>query len=128
MSTTADAGRAVAACRPTDGTPVAIDAGAIESTAEPYLQQLKRELDDEGLVPAEVVVRADFAADCSLRTQSEADRVREVIYAAGYLGAGTVTLEVAGVADYDKVRPAISALRERARREGLTLAVDTDGL
>lgn len=128
MSTTADAGRGIAGCRPTAGTPVSIDASAIESTAEHALQRFKHELDDEGLVPAEVVVRADFGADCSITTQSEADRVRDVIYAADYLGAGTVRLEIEGVADRDKVRPAVSALRERALREGLTLAVETDDL
>lgn len=128
MSTTTDAGRAIAGCRPIAGTPVTIEADAIESTAERYLQQLKAELDAEGLVPSEVVVRADFQADCSITTQSEADRVREFIYAADYLGAGTVRLEIEGVADRDKVQPAVSALRERAGREGLTLAVETDDL
>lgn len=128
MSTTADAGRAVAGCRPTAGTPVSIDADAIESTAEAHLQQVKDELDDAGFVPSEVVVRADFCADCSITTQSEADRVRDVIYAADYLGAGTVRLEIEGVADRRKVRPAVSALRERAQREGLTLAVEADDL
>lgn len=128
MSTTADTGGALAGCRPTAGTPVSIDADAIESTAEAHLQRFKHELDDAGLVPAEVVVRADFGTDCSITTQSEADRVRDVIYAADYLGAGTVRLDIDGVADRDKVRPAISALRERAEREGLTLAIETDDL
>lgn len=124
MSTTADATRAVSTCRPTDGTPVTIHASALESTAAAYLQSLKRELDEEGFVPAELVVEADFGADCSLTTQSEADRVRDCLYAAGYLGAGTVRLDIGAVADDRKVRPAVSALRERAEREGLTLAVD----
>ena len=126
MSTTADAGRAVAGCRPTAGTPVTIAADAIESTARPYLQRVKRELDEAGFVPAELVVEADFGADCSLTTQSEADRVRDFIAAADYLGVGTLRVEVNGVANAEKVRPAIAALRERAEREGLTLAVDTD--
>ena len=124
MSTTANAGRAVSACRPTAGTPVTIQADSIESTAEEYLQAFKAELDGAGYVPAEVVVRGDFGDDCSISTQSEADRVRDVIHAADFIGAGTVRLEIADVADEAKVRPAISALRERAQREGLTLAVD----
>lgn len=128
MSTTADAGRAIASCRPAGGTPVTIAADAIESTSEQYLQQLKHELDAEGYVPSEVVVRADFGVDCSITTQAEADRVRDVIHAADYLGAGTVRLAIDGVADASKVRPAVSALRERAEREGLTLDVETDDL
>ncbi|MDZ7702545.1 MAG: hypothetical protein U5J98_11070 [Halobacteriales archaeon] len=124
MSTTADAGRAIAGCRPAAGTPVSIAADAIESTADDYLRGLKAELDAEGYVPSEVVVDAAFDADCSITTQAEADRVRDVLHAADFLGAGTVRLEVEGVADAAKVRPAISALRERAEREGLTLAVD----
>jgi hypothetical protein len=128
MSTTADAERAVGGCRPTEGTPVTINAEAIDSTADPYLQALKHELDREGLVPAEVVVKATFDADCSFTTQSEADRIREYLHAADFLGAGTLTLEIAAVADDTKVQPAIAALRERAHRDGITLAVETDEL
>lgn len=122
MSTT-DAGPAVAGCRPTDGTPVDIDAAALESTAPAYLQSLKRDLDTAGYVPSALVVQADFGTDCSLTTQAEAERVRELLRAADFLGAGTVRLDVDAVADREKVRPAVSALRERAEREGLTLAV-----
>lgn len=128
MSTTTDAGAAVAGCRPTAGTPVAIDAEAIESTAESALQTLRDALDAAGYVPAEVVVRADFSADCSLTTQAEADRVRDYLHAAAFLGAGTVRLAIDTVADDRKVRPAVTALRERAHRQGLRLAVDTDDL
>ena len=124
MSTTADTGRAIAGCRPAAGTPVTIEADSIESTSEEYLRTLRAELDEQGYVPAEVAVSADFGADCSISTQAEADRVRDVIHAADFLGAGTVRLEIEGVADESKVRPAVSALRERAAREGLTLAVD----
>ncbi len=124
MSTTAEAGRAVAGCRPTAGTPVTIAADSIESTSEQYLQRFKAELDAEGYVPAEVLVSAEFDEDCSITTQAEADRVRDVIHAADYLGAGTVRLEIDDIADPSKVRPAVSALRERAQREGLTLTVD----
>lgn len=128
MSTTADAGRALTGCQPTTGTPVTIAADAIESTSEAYLTQLKAALDDEGYVPSEVVVRADFGADCSITTQTEADRVRDLLYAADFIGAGTVRLEIDDVADEGKVRPAVSALRERAQREGLTLVIETDDL
>lgn len=128
MSTTADAGRAVAGCRPTTGTPVTIAADAIESTADVYLQAFKHELDEEGLVPAEVVVEADFGSDCSLTTQSEADRIRDYLHVADYLGAGSVRLEIESVAAEGKARPAIDALRERANRDGLSLHVETDEL
>lgn len=124
MSTTADAEAPVPGCRPAEGTPVRIDAEAIEVTTEAALQSLKRDLDAEGCVPAEVVVGVDFGADCSLTTQAEADRVRDYLAAADYLGAGTVRLDVASVADPAKVRPAVDALRERAEREGLSLVVD----
>lgn len=122
MSTT-DVSAAIAGCRPTDGTPVDIEAEALASTGETYLQTLKRDLDDAGYVPATLVVDADFSADCSLTTQAEAERVREYLRVADFLGAGTVRLEVSAVADDGKVRPAVDALRERAAREGLTLVV-----
>lgn len=121
-----DVGRAIDRCRPTDGNPVALEAGAIESTTEADLRELRRELDAAGYVPSELVVSADFGADCSLRTQAEADRVREYLRVADFLGAGTVRLDVQAVADPAKVRPAVSALRERARREGLVLTVEVD--
>lgn len=124
MSTSAHTGRAVAGCRPTSGTPVTIPAIAIESTAEPALDRLKTELDAEGYVPAGLLIEAAFDADCSLTTQSEADRIRELIHAADYLGVGTVRIEIDCVEDPGKVRPALSALRERAAREGLTLTID----
>lgn len=123
---TVDVGRAIDRCRPTDGNPVALEARAIESTTEADLRELRRELDAAGYVPSELVVSADFGADCSLTTQAEADRVREYLRVADFLGAGTVRLDVQAVADPAKVRPAVSALRERARREGLVLTVEVD--
>lgn len=125
MSTT-EATPAVDGCRPTDGTPVDIDADALESTALASLQSLKRQLDAAGYVPAALVVSADFDEDCSLTTQTEAERIREYLRAADFLGAGTVRLEVGAVADAAKVKPAVSALRERAEREGLSLDVRGD--
>lgn len=122
MSTT-DAGTAVAGCRPVDGTPVEIDADAVEPTAAAALRSLKADLDAAGYVPTALVIDACFDADCSLSTQAEAERVREYLHAADFLGAGTVRLAVDGVADPGKVRPAVAALRERAEREGLTLEV-----
>lgn len=123
MSTSADADIALERCRPTEGTPVAIDADALASTADAYLRSLARRLDAAGYVPAELVVEADFDADGSLATQAEADRVRTLLGAADFLGAGTVRLEVEAVGDPRTVRPAISALRERAVRDGLALVV-----
>lgn len=128
MSTSADTGRAVAGCQPTDGTPVTIPADAVESTADPALDRLKTALEAEGFVPAELLIDAAFDADCSLSTQAEADRIRALIHAADYLGAGTVRVQIDCVANPAKVRPALSALRERAAREGLTLTVDSDDL
>jgi hypothetical protein len=124
MSTTVDLSGAVSGCRPAAGTPVTIPARAIASTTDPYLDRLKTELDAEDYVPSELQVDAAFDADCSLTTQSEADRIRELIQAADYLGVGTVRLEIDCIEDPEKVQPALSALRERAEREGLTLTID----
>lgn len=126
MSTTVDTSRVIASCRPATGTPVTLHADAIESTAVDSLQSLKDALDDAGYVPSELVITADFGADCSLTTQAEADRIREYLHAAGFLGAGAVRLDIESVADEAKVRPAVTALRERAARDGLTLRVTGD--
>jgi hypothetical protein len=49
--------------------------------------------------------------------------VREYVQAAAFLGASTVTIEFDSVGDDSKVRPALAAVAERARREGVTLDV-----
>lgn len=123
MSTTAtaDIERTIECCRPEDTTPVCLDAGLIGSTSRDYLRTLKRELDDEGFVPARITVDACFDADCSFETQEEADRIREYVAVAAFLGASVVTVEFDGVADESKVRPALAACAERARRDGVRL-------
>ncbi|QSW98821.1 hypothetical protein [Haloterrigena alkaliphila] len=108
-------------CRPADATPVTLEAEALESTAPEYLRDLKRELTDDGLVPAGLAVDACFDEDCSLATQDEIDRVRGYVRAGSFLGVGTVTVEIDDVADSEKVRPALAACAERAEREGLEL-------
>ena len=120
----ADVRTAIEGCRVEDATPVSLDAETIPSTARPDLAELKRQLDADDLVPARVVVSACFDEDCSFATQEEADRVREYVRAAKYLGAGTVTVEFDGVSDEGKVRPALAAVAERARREGVAFDVD----
>lgn len=129
MSAATNPAPTVPGCRPTDDTPVRIDASAIDSTADADLRRLKRRLDDDGCVPAVLVVEAGFDADDSLATQAAADRVREYLRAADYLGAGTVRLVID--APSGTVRQTIDALRERARRDGLALDVveaDADDL
>ena len=111
-------------CRPAEATPVALEAESLESTAPEYLRDLKRELTDEGLVPARLVVDACFDEDCSLATQDEIDRVRGYVRAGSFLGVGTVTIRVDDVADPEKVRPALAACAERAEREGLAVELD----
>lgn len=111
-------------CRPEEATPVCIDADELETTAPEYLRDLKYELTSEGYVPARLSARACFDEDCSLSTQAEADRVRDLVRAAAFLGVGTVELDVHEVADEGKVRPALAACVERARREGVALHVD----
>ncbi len=119
----ADVRTAIERCRVEDLTPVSLDADAIPSTAPDDLRELKRELDADDLVPATVVVDACFGENCSFATQEEADRVREYVRAAAFLGAGKVTVEFDSVGDESKVRPALAAVAERARREGVALDV-----
>jgi sugar phosphate isomerase/epimerase len=126
MSTTRSAAtrRTIERCQPENATPVTIHADALDSTARDHLRELKRELDAEDLVPARLAVDACFDADCSFATQDEVERVREYVRAASFLGASTVTVSFDGVADEAKVRPALEACAERARREGVTLELD----
>jgi sugar phosphate isomerase/epimerase len=111
-------------CQPEDVTPVSVDATGLESTAPEYLRDLKRELTTEGLYPAGLNVDARFEEDCSFATQDEADRLREYVRAAAFLGAGSITVRVHKVADEHKVLPALSACAERARREGVNFEVE----
>lgn len=115
---------AIERCQTTEAEPVAIPAAALASTAPEYLRELKEELSRRGQVPAELTVAACFDEDCSLATQEEAERVREHVRAAAFLGATRLTVEVEAVADERKVRPALAACTERARREGVALEVD----
>lgn len=102
---------------------VEVDADSLETTAPEYLRDLKAELAAEGYQPATVTAAARFTEDCSLATQEEANRLRDVVRAASFLGAGAVTLTVEEVCDSSKVRPALEALGERAEREGVNLSV-----
>ncbi|WP_306058074.1 hypothetical protein [Natronococcus wangiae] len=111
-------------CRPADVTPVSLEASALESTAPGYLRDLKRELTDEGLFPAELTVDACFDEDCSLATQDEVDRIRSYVRAGAFLGVGSVTVSADDVASAEKVRPALAACAERADREGIELELD----
>jgi sugar phosphate isomerase/epimerase len=122
MSTSVD--QAVAACQPAAVEPVELSGAALETTAPEYLREVKRALAGEGYQPAELTVEGCFAEDCSLATQKEADRLRGYVRAASFLGASTISVTVDEVGDAEKVRPALSALEERARREGVTLTVE----
>lgn len=125
MSTTEtpDVERTITGCRPADVEPVVIDGADLNSTAPEHLRDLKTELASRGYQPATISVTACFAEDCSLATQEEADRLREYVRAASFLGAGRVELVVDEVNEPTKVRPALEALEERAGREGVALAV-----
>lgn len=128
MSTTSPANleRPIERCRPADVTPVTVDADTLESTAPEYLRDLKRGLAERELFPAELAVEASFEENCSLHTQREADRIRSYVRAGAFLGVGTVTVTVADVANPEKVEPALAACAERADREGLSLAIESD--
>lgn len=115
---------AVASCRPSNVEPVELSASSLSTTAPEYLRELKAELAAEGYQPAELVVTACFSEDCSIATQEEADRLRDLVRAGSFLGVGVVRVEIEDLRNPEKVRPALSALEERARREGVTLSVD----
>ena len=115
---------AVSSCRPSSVEPVELAASSLSTTAPEYLRELKAELAAEGYQPAELTVSACVAEDCSIATQQEADRLRDLVAAGAFLGVGVVRVEVDEVGNPEKVRPALEALAERARREGVTLSVD----
>ncbi|WP_129115850.1 hypothetical protein [Halegenticoccus tardaugens] len=118
--------QAVEACRPSDVTPVRIAGDALESLAPSHLRDLKAELAAERYQPATFAVAGCFSEDCSLATQAEVDRLRGHVRAAAFLGASRFELAVDEVEDAEKVRPALDALAERARREGVHLALVGD--
>ncbi|WP_435125013.1 hypothetical protein [Halobaculum sp. D14] len=122
-SATTSVERAVAASEPADVEAVTLDAAALESTAPEHLRDLKADLAAEGYHPAGLRVTACFEEDCSLDTQQEADRLRGLVRAASFLGAGEVTVVADEVANPAKAEPALAALAERAEREGVSLTV-----
>ncbi|QWC20581.1 hypothetical protein [Halorubrum sp. 2020YC2] len=129
MSTTSSAGieRALRGCRPADVDPVVIDASDLESTAPEHLRDLKQGLAARGYQPAAVAAEAAFDADGTLERQREVDRLRGLVRAASFLGAGRIEVSVDG-AEREEVRTALAALSERADREGVELVrVGADG-
>ena len=116
----------VEGCRPTEHTPVAVDAETIADASRDDLRTLSAELARKGYVPAEVTADVRFEEDCSLATQREADRLRDLVDAAGFLGANRLSVDVETVECPEKARPALSAVAERAHRDGVSL--DVDGL
>lgn len=124
MSVTQGVEHAIDHAEQTETTPVSLEAEALETTAPEYLRDLKFELTTAGYLPAEVIVSADFQDECSFAIQEEADRLRDYIRAAAFVGAGTVRVQVDAVAAPKKVDPALSACAERAQREGVQLEVE----
>ncbi|SNR31632.1 hypothetical protein [Halorubrum vacuolatum] len=123
MSTTERTGveATIRRCRPADIQPIVIDGDDLESTAPGHLSDLKSALTERGYQPATITVEACFAADCTLATQEEADRLRGFVRAAAFLGAGRVELRIDEIADPERTEPALAALAERASREGVDL-------
>jgi len=128
MSTTQSDGieAALRGCRPADIDPIVVDAADLESTAPEHLRDLKAALSARGYQPATLSVAARFDGGDTLAAQREADRLRELVRAASFLGAGRIEVGLDEVADRDAAEPALSALAERARREGVEL-VRVDG-
>ena len=112
-------------CRPAAIDPVVIDASAITSTAPEHLRDLKAELASRGYQPATLSATARFDTDETLATQEEADRLREIVRAAAFLGAGRVEVTLSEVADPSVADPALTAVTERAEREGIELVRTT---
>lgn len=108
-------------CRPAEIEPIVIDADDLDSTAPEHLRDLKAELATRGYQPATLCVAARFDDDDTLATQREADRLRDLVRAAAFLGAGRIEVSLDEVADPSVTEPALSALAERARREGVEL-------
>ena len=127
MSTTSSAGveRTLRGCRPADVDPVVVDASDLESTAPDHLRDIKQGLAALGYQPAAVAAEAEFDGESTLERQREADRLRALVRAAAFLGAGRIEVRVDGEAS-DEVRTALAALAERADREGVEF-VRVDG-
>lgn len=107
-----------------DVTPIRLDASSLDSTAPAYLRDLQSQLAEDGLAPVELRVDACFDDDCPIETQSEADRVRGLVRAAAFVGANRVTVRLEGDEPTDAAETALEACAERARREGLSFAVE----
>ncbi|PAU84478.1 hypothetical protein CK500_02860 [Halorubrum salipaludis] len=129
MSTTQSDGieATLRGCRPAEIDPIVVDAADLESTAPEHLRDLKAEFSARGYQPATLSVAACFDCDDALSTQREADRLREFVRAASFLGAGRIEVRLGEVADREAAEPALSALAERARREGVELVRVDDG-
>ncbi|WP_410764697.1 hypothetical protein [Haloferax sp. DFSO60] len=108
--------------RPADLTPIVLEASCLESTAPEYLRDLKGGLADAGYLPAELSIDAQFDEDCPIAVQREADRLREYVRVAAFLGAGRLVVDVNAATRPDDIDSALAALEERARREGVTFA------
>jgi hypothetical protein len=124
MSTTQSVERAIDNAEPAETTPVSLQADALETTAPEYLRDLKFELSTAGYLPAEVVVQANFAEECSFAIQEEADRIRDYVRAASFVGAGKIRVTIESVAAPEKVDPALGACAERAEREGVKFEIE----
>jgi sugar phosphate isomerase/epimerase len=127
MSTTAssDVERTLRGCRPADVDPVVIDASDLDSTAPEHLREIKRGLASRGYQPAAVATEAEFDAESTLERQREADRLRGLVRAASFLGAGRIEVDVDDE-PCEETRTALAALAERADREGVEF-VRADG-
>jgi len=115
-------------CRPAEIEPIVIDAEDLDSTAPEHLRDLKAELSARGYQPATLSVAARFDDGDTLAAQREADRLRELVRAAAFLGAGRIEVTLDAVADPSVAEPALAALTERARREGVELVRSGDGV
>lgn len=108
-------------------TPVEITESELESTAPESLRNLKATLAQEGYQPTTLHVSACFSEDCSLKTQHEIERLRNSVRTAAFLGVSTLQIEIDDVESVEKTGDALSALSERAYREGVSLNLSGKG-
>jgi len=130
MSTTQSDGikAALRGCRPAEIEPIVVDAADLESTApETTSETSKPSSPPAATSPQPSLSRPGSTAATRFATQREADRLRELVRAASFLGAGRIEVRLDEVPDRNAAEPALSALAERARREGVELVRVDDG-
>jgi len=94
--------------------------------APEHLRDLKAEFSARGYQPATLSVAARFDGGDTLATQREADRLRELVRAASFLGAGRIEVRLDEVPDRERGRAGVVGARRRARAAKASKLVRVD--